>query len=101
MLGARRKGREKYPANVVTWHNVSAEDDFLCHDNTLADDYKGMLKQRMVSSIRDYRIYNMAVRYGKSNPHSSIGYLIHPRVAKIIVDWLQQVRVQPAPKYTI
>ena len=49
-----------------------------------------MLNLRLVSSIRDYRIYNMAVRYGKSNPHSSVGYLIHPRVTKIVADWLRR-----------
>jgi hypothetical protein len=48
-----------------------------------------MLSLRLVSSIRDYRIYNLAVRYGRSNPHSSMGYLVHPRVAKIVADWLR------------
>jgi hypothetical protein len=48
-----------------------------------------MLNLRLVSSIRDYHIYNLAVRYCKSNPHSSLGYLIHPRVAKIVADWLR------------
>jgi len=89
LLGAKEKGREKYPCNIVAWQNVSAEDDPNCHDNTLADDYKPMLKQRLVSSIRDYKIYNMSVRYGKSNPHSSMGYYIHPRVSQIIVEWLK------------
>jgi len=90
LLGASRKGAEKYPWNVVSWHNISAEDDYVSHDNTLADDYKQMLRQKQVSCIRDYHIYNMAVRYGKSNPHSSLGYLIHPRTIQIIADWLRQ-----------
>jgi hypothetical protein len=89
VFGAQAKGRGRYPTNVLTWHNVAAEDDYLCHDNTLADDYREMLSLRLVSSIRDYRIYNLAVRYGKSNPHSSMGYLVHPRVAKIVADWLR------------
>jgi hypothetical protein len=90
LFGAKKKGLNKYPANVVSWYNVSAEDDYLSHDNTLADDFKPMLKQKQVSAIRDYRIYNLAVRYGKSNPHSSVGYLIHPRVAQIISAWLKK-----------
>ena len=49
--------------------------------------------ERMVSAVHDYMIYNLTVRYGRSNPHSSIGYFIHPRIAKIIVDWLRQVAV--------
>ena len=98
LLGAKKRGVERYPSVVVSWHNVSAEDDFVSHDNTLADDFKAMLRQKQVSFIRDYRVYNLAVRYGKSNPHSSIGYLAHPRTAQIISEWLQQGRIMPLPK---
>jgi hypothetical protein len=90
LLGAKEKGLERYPSNIVSWHNVSAEDDYISHDNTVADDFRPMLKQKQVSCIRDYTIYNLTVRYGKSNPHSSLGYLIHPRVARIVSEWLQQ-----------
>jgi len=89
LLGARERGRMHYPTNVLAWHNVSAEDDYMSHDNTVADDFKAMLSQRQISSIRDYRVYNMAIRYGKSNPHNVLGYLIHPRVTKIVADWLR------------
>ncbi|MBT8132329.1 MAG: hypothetical protein KJO35_08675 [Gammaproteobacteria bacterium] len=88
LAGSAEKGSKRFPANVLAWRNLSAEDDYVCHDKTIADDFRAMLKHRMISSIKDYRIYNMSVRYGKSNPHSSIGYLIHPRVAKILSDWL-------------
>ncbi len=90
LLGAKEDPPARFPTNVITWYNVAAEDDYSCHDNTLADDFKKMLHQRMVSAVHDYRIYNLAVRYGKSNPHSSVGYYIHPRVTKIIVDWIQR-----------
>lgn len=98
LLGAGNKGRTRFPVNVMTWHNVSAEDDYLCHDNTLSDDYKAMLKQRQVSSIRDHRIYNLAVRYGKSNPHSSVGYLMHPKTAQIVADWIANEPPAREPK---
>jgi len=90
-----------YPKNVITWHNVSAEDDYTCHDNTLADDFKNMLEQHAVSAVQDYCVYNLAVRFGKSNPHSSVGYLIHPRMSKIIDDWLQTPTIDTDPVYTI
>ena len=90
-----------YPKNVITWHNIAAEDDYTCHDNTLADDFKGMLEQRVVSTVQDFRVYNLAVRYGKSNPHSSVGYYIHPRVSKIIVDWVQAPAMVTDPIYTL
>jgi len=88
LLGAKNKSGHRYPKNIVSWHNVSAEDDYCCHDNTLANDFRPMLKDKLVSCIRDYQIYNLAVRYGKSNPHSSVGYYIHPRVSQLISDWL-------------
>ena len=94
LLGAKEKGLARFPSNVVSWHNLSAEDDFVSHDNTLGDDFRKMLDQRQVSSIRDYRVYNMTIRYGKSNPHSSLGYLVHPRTAQIIVEWLQQPAIE-------
>ena len=90
LLGAKDKTEKRHPRNIVSWHNVSAEDDYCCHDNTLANDFKAMLKDKLVSCIRDYQIYNLAVRYGKSNPHSSVGYYIHPRVSQLIADWLMQ-----------
>lgn len=90
---------ERFPTNVVAWDNVSAEDDYMCYDNTLADDFRKMMSERLVSVVRDYKIYNHAVRYGKSNPHSSVGYLIHPRIAKIVSDWVRvdQVIAPAAP----
>ena len=96
------KGEPKsYPENVISWHNVSAEDDYTCHDNTLADDFKKMLEQRVVSTVEDYRVYNLAARYGKSNPHSSVGYYIHPRMSKIIVDWAETPAIETDPIYTL
>ena len=90
LKGADEHLEAQFPTNVISWYNVAAEDDYTCHDNTLADDYKKMLHQRLVSAVHDYRIYNLAVRYGKSNPHSSVGYYIHPRVSKIVNDWLTE-----------
>lgn len=103
LLGSKEKMPVKFPVNVLSWHNVSAEDDYTCHDNTLADDYRAMLKQRQVSAVHDYHIFNLAVRYGKSNPHSSLGYYIHPRVSKILNDWLCAGAgpTSPTPKYTL
>ena len=89
LLGAKRRAAERFPTNIITWENVSAEDDYTCHDKTVANDLKAMMREHVISSINDYRIYNHTMRYGKSNPHCSLGYFIHPRVAKILVDWLE------------
>jgi hypothetical protein len=100
LLGSREKPEAKYPANIISWHNVSAEDDYTCHDNTLADDFKAMMKRKLVSVVQDHHVFNLAIRYGKSNPHSSVGYLIHPRISKILADWLRSEHTESSPKYT-
>jgi len=89
LLGAGRRATERFPTNIITWENISAEDDYMCHDTTVADDLKAMMREHVISSINDYRVYNHTLRYGKSNPHCSLGYFIHPRVAKIVVDWIE------------
>lgn len=88
LAGWAEKGERRYPDNLLNWHNIAAEDDFQCHDKTVLDDFQSMLKHHLISVIDDYRIYNMAVRYGCSNPHSAVGYLVHPRLAKLVGDWL-------------
>lgn len=100
LLGAKEKTDSRFPSNVISWHNLAAEDDYCCHDNTMADDFKNMLKHRHVSAVHDYRVFNLAVRYGRSNPHSSVGYYIHPRMAKILADWLQLSDAAAGFKYT-
>jgi hypothetical protein len=88
LLGAHQREENRFPSNVISWHNMAAEDDYTCYDNTVADDFKKMMVQKRVSAVHDYRIFNLAVRYGKSNPHSSVGYYIHPRLSKIMSDWI-------------
>lgn len=88
LAGAREPQERRYPRTTVNWYNVAAEDDFTCHDETMANDFGYMLDNRLISEIRDFRIYNLAVRYARSNPHSAIGYLVHPRVAQLVAGWL-------------
>jgi hypothetical protein len=91
LLGSAHKGRARYPLNLVEWVNISAEDDWISHDNSIANDYDEMLKLKLLSRIDDHKIHNFAVRFGKSNPHSAIGYLIHPRVARTLASVLPAV----------
>jgi hypothetical protein len=86
LLGGDAERSQRYPNNVVNWYNFAAEDDYTCHDETVANDFKAMLDQHVISRIVDQRIYNLAVRYGRSNPHSAVGYLTHPRVIKVIAE---------------
>lgn len=88
LKGAGASGERRYPNNVAEWVNIAAEDDYISHDQILADDYAQMKKLGLVKSITDERIYNLAVREGKSNPHNELGYLIHPVVAARVAAWL-------------
>lgn len=40
------------------------------------------------NGIEDVFIYNLNLRNNKSNPHGSSGYLIHPKFAELMNDWL-------------
>ncbi|MEQ8860250.1 MAG: hypothetical protein RIC56_16555 [Pseudomonadales bacterium] len=90
LRGAAAPVASRHPNRMINWYNVAAEDDYLCHDKTVSDDFAGLLKQHHLSRLRDYRIYNLAIRYGRSNPHNSVGYLIHPRVTRLLADWLME-----------
>jgi hypothetical protein len=82
-------GQRRYPTNIEHWTNIAAEDDYISHDATLADDYRPMLQAKLIERIEDVKIYNPAVRHGVSNPHSSAGYLVNPRLAERIVAWMK------------
>jgi len=84
-LAGQPKG---FPNLLINWFNIAAEDDPVCHDETVADDFKAMLRERHISTIKDYHIYNLAQRYGSSDPHATVGYLIHPRTSGLVADWL-------------
>jgi hypothetical protein len=79
----------KYPSNIDRWVNVAARDDFVAHDGTVADDFKEMKQRRLVRSLRDLpRINTFWVGTQGSNPHKFYGYLNHPRVAKVLSEWI-------------
>ena len=88
LKGAIHVQAYRYPTNVVDWLNIAAEDDYISHDQKVAGDFKATKKLGYVNSITDKRVYNLAVRRGKSNPHHGVGYLIHPTVADAIAAWL-------------
>jgi len=88
LRGAGEQTSRCFPDRLITWFNVAAEDDYLCHDETVSHDFTAMLHHQQVSRIHDYRIYNLAIRCGRSNPHNTVGYLVHPRLTRLLADWL-------------
>lgn len=88
LAGAKEPVELRYPTNLFRWHNLAAEDDYLCHDKTVADDFAGLLRRHQISELVDHTIYNLAVRYGRSAPGHSAGYLVHPRMSELLANWL-------------
>jgi len=82
LKGAQARSHRKYPHNIGRWVNSTAEDDYISHDPTLANDYRKMLQLGLTASITDRQIYNLAIRGDNSNPHHGAGYLIHPQVCR-------------------
>lgn len=85
LAGSDRASSERYPTNIARWHNLAAEDDFFCHDETMANDFAEMQRTQPDLVIEDFRIYNLAVRSELSAPHHSSGYLVHPRCARSLI----------------
>ena len=90
LFGSQASGNRKYPKNIRKWINIAAEDDYISHDERIRNDYQYMTRNNMVDSIEDRKIYNLSLRKGKSNPHHSGGYLIHPKTISAIVEWLKE-----------
>ncbi len=97
LKGSRSSGARRYPTNIRRWVNVAARDDFVSHDQEVANDYAPMLRYELIKEIRDYRIFNLATPGGRSNPHHAAGYLLHPTVASVVGSWLADSPVDPPP----
>jgi hypothetical protein len=82
------EGRVTYPDLINHWINIAAEDDYYCHDETVANDFAAMLSDHLLVQIDDYHIYNLAEHFGQSNPHGALGYLVHPRISHLLAEWL-------------
>jgi hypothetical protein len=79
-----------YPANVVDWTNLAAEDDFVAHGGMIADDFREMRRRGLVDDLRDLQgIYNFWVGSKGANPHKSHGYLNHPETARVVARWIR------------
>lgn len=93
LKGGNLKGDRKHPVNVAKWINFAAEDDFISHDQSIADDFREMRAAPARTRITDRRMYNLALVNPESdesepNQHHGAGYLIHPGVAKAVHSWM-------------
>jgi len=89
LRGAERKGAERYPGNIDRWVNVAAQGELVALHRRIKPFFAGMLKQGLIASIEDERIYNHFRGERGLDVHKSYGYLNHPVVAERICDWLR------------
>ncbi|MCP3920215.1 MAG: hypothetical protein GY711_32210 [bacterium] len=82
----------KYPRNAIdSWVNITAIDDFVAHDQDIADDFRAMKERRYLRRIVDRpRIYTFWHGYDGSNPHKLYAYLDHPKVGAEIAKWVRR-----------
>jgi len=89
LQGARYQGARRYPGNISTWQNISAEGDLTALDVTLRDDFKEMIELGLTGAIDDHceGVFNYFRNEKGLNAHRSYGYLVNPVVGRAIADW--------------
>lgn len=60
LKGSKSQGEKRYPANLKRWVNLAAVDDYISHDSKLKNDYKDMVKYKLMEDyIDDRKIYSL------------------------------------------
>lgn len=95
LKGGDAIGSVRYPNNIKRWINLSAEGDMTAIDPTLRTDFGAMVRDGLVESIVDRKIYSWFRLDGVLNPHAEYGYLINPETAEIVIDWWRSVSSAP------
>jgi len=92
LVDANEPESRRFPRNILhNWINLSAEDDYIAHDKTVADDYREMLDRDYLHRlVARPKLFNHWVQSGKSNPHKLYGYLDHPAVGEEIARWISE-----------
>jgi pimeloyl-ACP methyl ester carboxylesterase len=92
LMGHDRNGKQKYPANIRHWVNISSVGDVVAVERDFSKSFKKMRSLNMIESIDDHcdGIYNYFHNEEGLNVHRSYGYLVNPAVGKVIADWWKQ-----------
>lgn len=92
LFAEHHKDERRYPNNVATWYNFSALGDIVSHDSTLKDDFIAHMQKSGIlgADSNDYvKLYNPFMTPEKTrNPHKSYGYLVQPKLAQRIMEFL-------------
>jgi len=91
LFGNHYKDDRKFPSNVECWYNFSALGDIVSHDSTLGDDFQNEMKgNSLLETCKDYINLQNIYRGSndKINPHKSYGYLVQPKLAEKLLEFL-------------
>ena len=96
LQGRRRKGRERYPHNIIRWQNFSARGELTALHPRLEPFFGEMVKSGLLESLQDFNgFYNHYRGPEGLDVHTSYGYLLTRPVSESIAAWL---RVDPADR---
>ena len=103
LLDATEPESRRFPRRILrNWINLSAEDDYIAHDKTVADDYREMLDYGYLHRLVDRpALYNFWTQSGQSNPHKLYGYLDNPHVGAELARWILGERVDLDPSQSM
>lgn len=89
LKGAHEVGAARYPHNIRSWVNLASLGDTTALLPRLKPLYGEMLDLHLVDSIDDHVDFANYFRGDIGlNPHEAYGYLVQPRLAEIVADWL-------------
>ncbi len=102
LYDANERGEDRFPREIVKrWVNIAAEDDYVAHDATMANDFAEMRELGFIEKIIDRQIYNFWVKDDRLNPHNLFGYLDHPETARFLAQWITSTKetefIDPGP----
>ena len=90
LQGARLKGRERYPHNIVRWQNFSARGELTALHPRLEPFFGEMVKLDLLKTLEDSTgFYNHYRGPEGLDVHTSYGYLLTRPVAESIAAWLR------------
>ena len=89
LRGARRTGRERYPANIIRWQNFSARGELTAMHPALKPFFGEMVELGLLESFQDVTgFYNPFRGSDGLDVHMSYGYLLNRAVAESVAGWL-------------
>lgn len=90
LLGAQRKGAQRYPANIRRWLNLTAVGEVTALDRTMRETYAPMLTLGLIESINDdVELLNSYRGPFGLNVHKCYGYFASPTTGAAVLDWLR------------